>query len=424
MVALALARFAVNGLYGEWRGTVFSSAGGPWSRVGLVALRYLALSCVWLLPMVIIGGGEGAAPGGMSPMMMGTMLSGMLGLGAIFVLAATLTPPLFLIVSVSAGSFPEIFSPQTWKRLFGGRLGDLFTVYTVYTGALVMVLLLGMPAAMLAFAANTKLGVLVSALGLALVLGVAVNLLGRLCGFFACGDLGLSQPSAPEPTGPRPEVNPLPDPAPEASLAAPAGVAKTALMDAKPRVDAALAAFADDPSAAIVTLEQLDNDYAPHALVRHAMTICLHRSGEAERALRLARSAVPLCLERGHTILAAQLLKELRLPADQLEVDKTQMIALANSLASSEDWAAAARLYSAVLRADTNETRAVKGLLKVASGILDRKSNPVAAAKIYRFLDKHCADSPLAEYVREGLAETERRLEAETATKSASVWNG
>ena len=38
VVALALARFGVNGLYGEWNGTVFSSSGGPWSVVVVVVL--------------------------------------------------------------------------------------------------------------------------------------------------------------------------------------------------------------------------------------------------------------------------------------------------------------------------------------------------------------------------------------------------
>jgi len=32
---------------------------------------------------------------------------------------------------------------------------------------------------------------------LCLLLGVALNLLGRLCGFFACGDPGISAPAAP-----------------------------------------------------------------------------------------------------------------------------------------------------------------------------------------------------------------------------------
>jgi hypothetical protein len=42
-------------------------------------------------------------------------------------------------------------------------------------------------------------------------------------------------------------------------------------------------------------------------------------------------------------------------------------------------------------------------------GMLEQRDNPAAAAKIYHFLARHCADSPLAEYIREGLAETEHR---------------
>jgi len=47
IIALALARFAVNGLFGEWGGSVFSGVGGPWTTVLAVAGRYLALSALW-----------------------------------------------------------------------------------------------------------------------------------------------------------------------------------------------------------------------------------------------------------------------------------------------------------------------------------------------------------------------------------------
>jgi hypothetical protein len=49
-------------------------------------------------------------------------------------------------------------------------------------------------------------------------------------------------------------------------------------------------------------------------------------------------------------------------------------------------------------------------MLQVAEGILARKNNPEAAARIYRFLVKNCPQSPLADCFRQGLEETERRL--------------
>ena len=54
--------------------------------------------------------------------------------------------------------------------------------------------------------------------------------------------------------------------------------------------------------------------------------------------------------------------------------------------------------------------RAVKGLLTVADDILHKKGSPSAAVKVYRYLVKHCSDSPLAEYMIRGLQDAERKL--------------
>ena len=104
------------------------------------------------------------------------------------------------------------------------------------------------------------------------------------------------------------------------------------------------------------------------------------------------------------------MLKELKLKVDQLGLEREQLLTIGGSLEQTEDWAAAAKAYSAVLRVDANETRAVKGMLQVAEGILARNKNAEAAARIYRFLVKNCPQSPLMDCIRQGLAETERRL--------------
>ena len=54
VLSFVLARYAVNGLYGEWSGTIFSAAGGPWTVVGTVALRYMALTFAWYTPLALI----------------------------------------------------------------------------------------------------------------------------------------------------------------------------------------------------------------------------------------------------------------------------------------------------------------------------------------------------------------------------------
>ena len=50
---MAMARFAVNGMYGEWSGTVFSTIGGSWAQVGTVAARFLVMTAIWLIPLTL-----------------------------------------------------------------------------------------------------------------------------------------------------------------------------------------------------------------------------------------------------------------------------------------------------------------------------------------------------------------------------------
>lgn len=223
VVAFVLARFAANGLYGEWSGTVFSNVGGTWSHVSLVAARYLALTAVWLVPMSLMGVGlnRGMATG-MGPGMMSSTAG---AFNVIYLVAMALTPPLFLIVAVTANGFGDAFSPAHWKQSFNGRFGDLFAIYVVYTGALGIVLLLSAAPVTLALSANANFGLFLGGLSFCMLFGVSVNLLGRLCGFFACGELGLSTtesstasaprpgqiPASPSPVA-RPETQPAPAP--------------------------------------------------------------------------------------------------------------------------------------------------------------------------------------------------------------------
>lgn len=453
VIALALARFALNGRHGQYGGTVFSSAGGGWDEVGLVSLRYLTLCLLWVIPATIFAPGEEQAAA-MGPMMNPLMMKGLFTFAAFYFLAATLTPPLFLIVSVSAQNFLDIANPKLWKEAFGGRQADLFMIYAAYTGALIMVAVLSVPFVLLSFVVNWKLAVITGGMALCLLVGVSVNLLGRLCGFFACGQLGLSNtveeerpkpdapavtarpgaPAVPAQAAPPPfkpaapisvPLSPSAVPQPGAAVAAapaqatgtlaagpaqPAAERKPALLDAKQQVDAAMQRFGLDPHGGIAALRELDSTFAPHALVKHALAACLHHAGETEQALEMARVAIPLCLDRGHTQLAAELFQYFRAHAAGLGIEPKKMIVLAGALTSNEEWAAAAKAYSAVIAADSTDASAVKGLLQVADGILHRKANPAAAVKVYRFLMKNCAASPLAETIQQGLMECEQKL--------------
>ena len=55
LFAFVVARFVLNGQFGEWEGSVFSGAGGSWVDVLQVGIRYLVLNFVWLLPLILIG---------------------------------------------------------------------------------------------------------------------------------------------------------------------------------------------------------------------------------------------------------------------------------------------------------------------------------------------------------------------------------
>jgi hypothetical protein len=430
LLAFVLARFAINGLYGEWNGTVFSDVGGPWTVVGAVALRYLALTFIWYAPLALIGlkVAQPAAAGG-SMMSLPAMMGGVLVVGALNILLMTLTPPLYLIVSVSSGSFGEVFSSDTWRRLFAGRREDLFAIYAIYSGALCMVTLLAMPLAMIALAVDYKLAILVGGLSFCLLFGVSVNLLGRLCGFFACGDLGLNEPEemvgpeprptvAPAPTAPPtgPPAGGSPEPttaqaappveaatppigapvlietpvpaaqpaAPAASVTEPATVAPPSqataqtgsekklppLMDAKQRVDTAIERFAEDQEGALSVLRDLVEEFAPHPLVLQALAIHSYRVGRVEESVTAAQEALPLCFERGHSFLAAEIFSEMRQHRSRLGLNREQLLTVGSTLLKMDDFATAAKAYSAVIGHDPGETRAIKGLLQVAESIL------------------------------------------------------
>jgi hypothetical protein len=466
VMAFALARIAINGMGGEWSGSVFSSAGGRGSLVGAVALRYLVLNALWLVPAMLIQPDMESAVGmGMMGMAPSKPLMLMM---IVYVFGMALAPPIFLIISVSAPTFGDAFHPDHWKRVFSGRLADLLTIYVVYVGGLVMVVVLSLPFVMVAFVMHMMIGIVVGAVTLVYVMGVSVNLLGRLCGFFVNEDLAMppvaveatrpsgspvmpdpgeapavsaaastqaqpasiplsadpaeaaaAQTAAPRPDnvkiiappnpfandGPRPETLAPADAVPGAN---PSGV-KTALLDAKDVVAQAMERYDSDPMGAILALEGLRQDYAPHPQVLHALCLCHNRSGQIGEAVEVAREAMPLCFERGHTFLAAELYKELLDNLKEVNLNRDQLIIIADALVKQDDLSTAAKAYASIINSDSKEQRAIKGLMNVSDTLLHKKSRPDAAAHVYRYLLQHCKDSPLAEYMAQGLEEAERR---------------
>jgi len=408
VVALALARFVLNGQFGEWEGSLFSGVGGDWTTVLSVAVRYLLLTFIWLLPLMLFGLRiEQAA---MGPAMIGGKAVAMLSL---YVFASALTPPLSLIAAVTANDLGELFSKAHWRGLFSGRIVDLATIYAVYTGGVGMAVLLSFPVVMLAFLPSWKLGALVLGLAGCFVLGLALNLLGRLCGFFALGDFAGPDEMAFASQG-APDSGQAPV-APQASTQSPAQPTQAAaglpaLLDAADRIGPITQRFQTDPAGALGALEDLRRAFAPHPQVLVALCVCRHRAGEIEESVKLAQVVVPMCFERGHTQLAARVYKELRREVAQLGLKREQILIVADALLKKGDLAGAGAAYSTAIGIDSGETRAVKGLLQVAEGYLYSRSNPDDAIKVYGYLLKHCADSPLAEFMHKGHQQCRKQL--------------
>jgi hypothetical protein len=428
LVAAAMARFAINGLYGEWDGTMFSSSGGPWTLVMAVTGRYLFLTMAWLVPTFFLGLNQMANP---QAMMMAPSMSGggaMFAFAAYFLLS-TLTPPIFMIAAVSAGDFGEFLSVDHWRNLFAGRTTDLFMVYAAYTGALGMAIFLILPALMAAGAIAWQLMALVGAIAGAFLFGLMTSLMGRLCGFYAYGDLspagGESQlvdpPHSPTPLQDRPSradampVGPASVPISSAPTALDGAGDLTgglpALEDARGKVKEAQRKFQADPASAIAFLEAITDDYAPHPQILHALVMLSHKTGNKEQAVTYGKQALPVCLDRGALPLAGEMFRVLWPLRAALDLDRDQLLKIAGALFRAGDLTYAANSYALVLQEDNCDARAIKGMMQVAETLLKERKQPTEAIKLYSYVLKTSARSPLVEYIQEGLQEAQK-LEA------------
>jgi len=424
LLAASMARFAVNGLYGEWRGTVFSSAGGPWTQVMIVAGRYLFLSFAWLVPLFFMGLNRmapqqmmlGPSPGGR-----GTMF-----VMAVYIFLSTLTPPLFLIAAVSADDFAEFLSTGHWRRLFSGRTTDLFMVYAAYTGALGMLAFLGIPVLLAAVSINWKLMALAAVFLGAFFLGLMATLMGRLCGFFAYGDFRPSgqeiQPTrmpgpSSDASGPRsfagetaggPASIPVSQAASTFAGAGDVTGGLPVLDDVRSKIQEADRKFKSDPDSAIAFLEQIREDYAPHPQVLHALTLMNYRTSRKEEAIACAKEALPLCFDRGAVPLAAEIFRTLWPLRTALDLDRDQVLKIAGALSRSNDLTYAANSFALILQQDATDARAIKGIMHVAETLVHERNQPSDAVKLYSYLLKTSGGSPLAEYIQEGLNQAQK----------------
>ncbi|MBD3161549.1 MAG: hypothetical protein GF346_04940 [Candidatus Eisenbacteria bacterium] len=419
---LFLARFALNGYAGEFGGTIFSGRGGSMIDASKVAGRLVLLMLLWAIPMgLLLQSKMPEGPGASFTYMLMTGNDTMLFLAVAYLAGTALTPPLFLIGSVAAARTSDLFSPDCWRELFAGRFGDLLLVYCLYVGAMSVVVLAMMPAVVVFFNLSKELGLLVGVGMLVFAVGFGLNLLGRLCGFYAATvrpDLWAPQtieregvPAGPEPvSGPRP-VRPVPL-GPTAI-----GSTKASLLDARERVAVILEGAETDPSGAIEELEDLDRTCAANPLVLQAIARLRLRTAADEDAYTATQRAMELILERDAIRLAAELYTELRrtLPErrSSLPLRTEDLHAIAAELRGLGETEAAAEIWREMLAANPGERQAMKGLIQVAEAWMRGSGRPVVAAEIYRFLLDHAGDSPLRPLVEQGLEDAQRRIDRE-----------
>lgn len=411
-VAIVLSRFALNGYAGQWRGTVLSRAGGDWFDVFAVAFRFAVLSAVWVVPLGLLGFKPGEAGTSAAAFFLGFGEGKAVALAAVYFACITLSPPVFLVVSVGAPGFGAIFSADRWRSLFSGRKGDLFLVYALYLGGTAMAALLALPLVAAAAAVGRNLAILVGGCAFVFLVGLALNLLGRLCGFFAAGEASEEEPSevVPAPLGGLPSMPPTAGGArPRSPLfraveAAAGGTAAT-------RVEEALRVSPSDPERAIRELEEWEEERGPNPVVQCALATLLFRAGREMEAVELGRRVIPQALRRGSQKQAAEAFRVFVDHADELGLKPDESLLVANTLRTAGHLDEAARTYRALM--DTGgegDGPAVKGLLRTAEAYLHRKSAPEKAMEIYDHLLETRGDSPLADYMREGRDEAERLL--------------
>ena len=423
LMAAAMARFALNGLFGEWDGTLFSSAGGSWGQVAAVAGRYLFLTFAWLVPVFFLGLRGLSDP---QMMMMGPALGGRVALAlAAYMMLSTLSPPIILIAAVSATDFGDFLSVAHWRRLFSGRTGDLFMVYAAYAGAIGISCLIAVPIVMAAGAVAWQLALLVGAGFGAFLFGWMVSLLGRLCGFFAYGDHGFAGGRSESPVlSSEPDVDRAapasPAPVPLASMATPLDGGPTGgppiLTDPTEKVRDARRKFGSDPDGAIAALEKVHGENAPHPQILHALALMCHQAGRKEEAVTWAKAALPVCFDRGALPLAAEILKTLWKYREALDLSPEQKLKIAHSFSDSGDLAYSANAYALVIQADRNNARAIKGVMHVAETLISEEGRAADAVKLYGYLEKSCPETPLLEYIQDGLAKARKAAEVARAS--------
>jgi TolA-binding protein len=381
-VLVFVSRFAQLGIAGDSEGGLFSSPAGPWSGTLLVALRLLLLWAVWLLPFVawVLLRGDAQASAGFSGLgavpflpKIPVLLTVWSGVG--FVLGFA-----FVAVAAAAPGFAGVFSPGLWRALFAGRTGELFVAISGTFGSPLAVFLLFVPVAAALAPAHPKAVLAATVPFLLYAVGMALTLQGKLCGAFAAASLMEEA---------EPGVAASPERASGLPVAAPAAATASPSVPAPPQP--APAPLPGDPR------------------VLHDAWRTRFAAGETEAAVAAAKEAIAAGLAMGNRKVAAEVFRFHldRLP--DLGLDRRALDVLADQLLRDGDVAAAAWTFSQALESDPADTKAFKGLLRVAEHHLERSKEPHEAIRVYRFLLQRAPASPLAQHARDLLEDAERK---------------
>ena len=374
-----IARAAVDRRDARWRG----ARGVPFADYAPVALQYLLLNVILLLPMLLVG---------WHPDLIRALISlreesgPALTLLLFYVLVIFIAPPLLLIVAVSARETTQIISPSHWSRCFSNRGTDVFLIYVLYVGSLFASVALCLPLVVLLATFSAKTLVFTLPLTVVFATGAAVLLLGGLCGEYARVERQAPSPVVVVSTGEAP--------------VAPLTSRKPPLLDAGKRVA--------ETNHDIAALEALREEHAPNPAVLHALSFAYAREGRHADAIAVAREGIPLAMRSGGVILAAEMFDQFRADAD-FSIQREQVVAFADALRNSKRLATSARLYVFAVESQPSDVRAAKGAIATAEEFVST-GDPKSALELYDFLLERCAASPLMEFVRERRADASKRV--------------
>ena len=140
--------------------------------------------------------------------------------------------------------------------------------------------------------------------------------------------------------------------------------------------------------------------------------MALVSAGRLQKAVPLAREAIPLCLRSGNVGAAALMCEALHATGDSLGLSKEQMISIGDALKGMKRGAAAVDLYARVLRLDPTDVKAMKGAIAIAQELAQQKDTAAVAVRIYDALVKNCPASPLLDFVKAEREKASRKAEA------------